>query len=66
MVSFWRTTSFCHFAPLFYLALYPLPYTKIHSLHKSLQSNFTHHTHVHTHAHTGGLFTLASLADKIK
>jgi hypothetical protein len=61
MVSFWRTTSVCHFAPLFYLALYPLAFTKIDSEHKSLQSNFTHHAHVH--ADTRGLFTLASLAE---
>jgi hypothetical protein len=51
MVLFWRTTNVCHFAPLFYLALYPLPYTKIDSTHKFLQSKFTHHTHVHAHTH---------------
>jgi hypothetical protein len=63
MVSFWRTTSVCHFAPLFYLALYPLAFTKIHSEHKPLQSKFTLDTHAHTHTHTWGLFTLASLAE---
>jgi hypothetical protein len=51
VVSFRRTTSVCHFAPLFYLALYPLSYTKIHSEHQSLQSKFTLHTHVHAHTH---------------
>jgi hypothetical protein len=51
MISFWRTTSVCQFAPLFYLALYPLAFTKIDSKHKSLQSKFTHHTHVHAHTH---------------
>jgi hypothetical protein len=54
MVSFWRTASVCHFAPLFYLALYPLPYSQIYSKHKSLQSKFTHHTHVHAHTDTHG------------
>jgi hypothetical protein len=29
----------------------PLDFTKIDSEHKSLQSNFTHHTHVHAHTH---------------
>jgi hypothetical protein len=48
MVSSWRTTSVCHFAPLFYLAhCTQTPY----SLHKLLESKFTHHTNVHTHTH---------------
>jgi hypothetical protein len=57
MVSLWRTTSVCHFAPLFYLALYPLAFTNIDSQHKSLQSKFTHHTHVHAHTHMGTIHT---------
>jgi hypothetical protein len=53
MVSFWRTTSVCHFAPLFYLAhCTQTPY----SAHKLLESKFTHHTHVHAHTHMGTSF----------
>jgi hypothetical protein len=48
MVSSWRTTSVCHFAPLFYLAhCTQTPYSR----HKLLESKFTHHTHVHAHTH---------------
>ena len=46
--SSWRTTSVCHFAPLFYLAHYTqTPY----SSHKFLESKFTLLTHVYTHTH---------------
>jgi hypothetical protein len=48
MVSSWRTTSVCHFAPLFYLAhCTQTPYSR----HKLLETKFTHHTHVHAHTH---------------
>jgi hypothetical protein len=36
---------------VFYLAHYPLAFTKIDSKHKFLQSKITRHTHVHAHTH---------------
>jgi hypothetical protein len=49
MVSSWRTTSVCHFAPHFYLAHYTQP---PYSSHKLLESKL-HTTHMYTHTHTG-------------
>jgi hypothetical protein len=65
MVSFWRTTSVCHFAPLFYLALYPSP-TQKSIVYTNPYSQNLHTPHMYTHTQTWGLFTLASLADKYK
>jgi hypothetical protein len=62
MVSSWRTTSVCHFAPLFYLAhCTQTPY----SGHKLLESKFTHHTHVHAHTHGDYSHSLRSQISRI-